>query len=91
MSWEEILKNEDMKMMYAEAATLIKDMYEQTSEDLNTVDKFFLKYSHMIDKTPVEWPLMHDYLYAYLKMKDNERNLHRNVLGELHKEVTEGF
>ena len=94
MSWEVILKDKEIStqgQMYLDATNLISDIYKQTSEDLRTIDKFVEKYSHMIDKTPVEWPLMHDYLLTYLKMKTEERDLHSNVLKQIKEEVSEGF
>ena len=93
MSWIELLKatDEDMKRMYIDATELISSLYEQTSEDMRFVDDFAKEYSDMVDKNPVEWPLMHDYLIKYLKIKTEERDLHRNVLKQLHEEVSEGF
>jgi len=94
MSWEVILKDKEISkqgQMYLDATNLINGIYQQTSEDLRTIDKFAEKYSDMIDKTPVEWPLMHDYLLTYIKMKSEERDLHNNVLKQMKEEVFEGF
>tara|TARA_R100000656_G_scaffold123781_2_gene100744 strand:- start:5 stop:286 length:282 start_codon:yes stop_codon:yes gene_type:complete len=88
MNWFELCKNTDKEsQMYGDAAMLINNLSEIGDESFALIKDFAAAYDDMLDKEPIEWPLMHDYLLKVSERIVEERKLHVRTLKEIKREI----